>query len=187
MRALKYSINITLDGCVDHFAVKPDHEMHSRAAQSIAKAGALLFGRITYSMMEEAWRPVAETGERPDWMPDWMEAFARTISPKKKFVVSDTLDSVDWNAERIAVRSLEERVRQLKSEAGDYLYTGGVMLPQALAELGLIDEYEFLVHPRIVGNGRKLFTGLSKPLDLKLVRKEELGSGAVGMTYVPKT
>jgi dihydrofolate reductase len=132
MRPLRYSINVTLDGCCDW-------------AEKLAQADALLFGRVTYEMMEEAWRPVARTGVRPDWMADWMEPFARTIDAAKKYVVSSTLDRVDWNAELVR-GDLGQAVGQLKRESGKGLFAGGVKLPQALTELGLIDEYEFVVH-----------------------------------------
>jgi dihydrofolate reductase len=184
MRPLRYSINVTLDGCCDHLAVSPTVEMHRHAAEGIARADALLFGRVTYGMMEEAWRPVAQTGVRPDWVSDWMVPFARMIDVAKKYVVSSTLDRVDWNAELVR-GDLGEAVRQLKQEPGSGLFTGGVTLPMALAELDLIDEYEFIVHPRLVGHGRRLFEGLSKLVDLKLVDRLEFGSGAVAMRYEP--
>jgi len=115
-------------------------------------------------------------------MEPWMEPFARTIDAKKKYVVSSTLDHVDWNAELVR-GDLGKAVQQLKSESGKGLLTGGVTLPLALAELGLIDEYELVVHPRIVGHGPTLFAGLSKFVDLKLVNRVEFGSGAVAMRY----
>jgi len=136
-------------------------------------------------MMETAWRAAARTGARPDWMADWGMPFARTIDAAKKYVVSRSLDRVDWNAELVR-GDLETAVRQLKRESGKGLFTGGVKLPMALAELGLIDEYEFVVHPRLVGHGPTLFAGLSKLIDLKLVSRHELGSGAVAMRYEPK-
>jgi dihydrofolate reductase len=185
MRPLRYSINVTLDGCCDHRAGIPDEDLHRHAAGNIAQADALLFGRVTYEMMESAWRPVAETGIRPDWMADWMVPFARTIHAAKKYVVSSTLDHVDWNAELLR-GDLAKAVQQLKQQPGKGLSTGGVKLPFALAELGLIDEYEFIVHPRLVGHGPTLFAGLSKPLDLKLVSQVALGSGAVAMRYEPR-
>ena len=185
MRPLRYSINVTLDGCCDHREGIPDEELHRHAAENIAQADALLFGRVTYEMMEAAWRAPARRGARPDWMTDWMEPFARTIDAAKKYVVSGTLKQVDWNAELVR-GDLEKAVRQLKQESGKGLFTGGVMLPLALAELGLIDEYEFVVHPRIVGHGPTLFAGLSKRVDLKLVSRLELGSGAVAMRYEPR-
>jgi dihydrofolate reductase len=186
MRPLRYSINVTLDGCCDHRAIIPDEELHRRAAENIARADALLFGRVTYEMMESAWRPVARTGVRPDGIPEWMEPFAHTIDAAKKYVVSSTLDRVDWNAEIVRGDHLEEAVRQLKRAPGKGLFVGGVTLPKSLTELGLIDEYEFLVHPKLAGHGPTLFAGLSKPVDLKLVSRLEYGSGAVAMRYEPR-
>ena len=181
MRPLRYSINVTLDGCCDHRAGSTDEELHRYWAEKLAQADALLFGRVTYEMMEAAWRLPGLTGARPDWM----EPFARTIDAAKKYVVSSTLERVDWNAELVR-GDLGKAVEQLKQQPGKGLFVGGVMLPQALAELGLIDEYEFVVHPRLAGHGPTLFAGLSKPLDLKLVIRQEFGSGAVAMRYEPR-
>lgn len=185
MQPLRYSINVTLDGCVDHQAIIPDEELHRRATESIARGDALIFGRITYEMMESAWRAPAETGLKAEWMADWMMDFARTIHAMKKYVVSDTLKHAGWNAEIVRGERLEQTVRQLKQQPGRGLSTGGVKLPLALAELGLIDEYEFVTHPRVAGHGPTLFAGLSKPLDLKLASRLEYGSGAVAMRYEP--
>jgi dihydrofolate reductase len=184
MRPLRYSINVMLDGCVDHRAGYPDEDLHRHATDNIARADALLFGRTTYEMMEEAWRPSAQ-GAWPDWMEPWMEPFARTIDAAKKYVVSSTLDHVDWNAELVQ-GDLAEAVRQLKEQPGKGIFTGGVKLPLALAELGLIDEYEFVVHPQVAGRGPTLLAGLSKPLDLKLVSEVEFGSGVVAKRYEPQ-
>ena len=181
MRPLRYSINITLDGCCDHREGIANEELHRHHAENLAQADALLFGRVTYQMMEEAFR--LET--RTVVMPDWTEPFARTIDAAKKYVVSSTLERVDWNAELIR-GDLEKAVQQLKQEPGNGLFVGGVTLPMALAELGLIDEYELVVHPRLVGHGPTLFAGLSKPLDLKLVSRLEFGSGSVAMRYEPR-
>jgi dihydrofolate reductase len=185
MRPLRYSINVTLDGCCDHRVMVADERLHRHAAENLAQADALLFGRVTYEMMEAAWRPAARTGARPDWMADWMEPFARTIDAAKKYVVSSTLDRVDWNAELVR-GDLGKAVRQLKQEPGNGLFVGGVKLALALTELGLIDEYEFMVHPRLAGHGPTLFAGLSKHVDLKLVSRLELGSGTVAMQYERK-
>ncbi|MEW6737845.1 MAG: dihydrofolate reductase family protein [Acidobacteriota bacterium] len=185
MRPLRYSINVTLDGCCDHRAIVPDEDLHRHAAENIAQADALLLGRVTYEMMEAAWRPPAQMGARPDWMEEWMEPFARTIDAVKKYVVSSTLNRVDWNAELVR-GDLGTAVQQLKRESGNGLFVGGVKLPQALMELGLIDEYEFIVHPRLAGHGPTLFTGLSKYVNLKLVSRLEFGSGAVAMRYEPR-
>ena len=184
MRPLRYSINVTLDGCCDHRVVIADEELHRRAAENLERADALVFGRVTYEMMEAAWRP-APDGARPDWMQPWMEPFARTIDAKKKYVVSSTLDRVDWNAELVR-GDLGTAVQQLKRESGKGLFVGGVTLPLALAELGLIDEYEFVVQPKLVGHGPTLFAGLSKHVDLKLVSRLEFRSGAVAMRYQPR-
>jgi dihydrofolate reductase len=184
MRPLRYSINVTLDGCCDHRAIVADEALHRHAAENIARADALLFGRVTYEMMEAAWRSVAATGTRPEWMAPWMEPFARTIDAAKKYVVSSTLTRVDWNAELVR-GDLGKAVQELKQESGMGLFVGGVKLPLALAELGLIDEYEFVVQPRLAGHGPTLFAGLTKHVDLKLVGQLEFGSGAVAMRYAP--
>jgi dihydrofolate reductase len=149
--------------------------------ENIARADALLLGRVTYQMMEEAWRLATRTVV----MPEWTEPFARTIDAAKKYVVSSTLDRVDWNAELVR-GDLGKAVRQLKQEPGKGLFVGGVKLPLALAELGLIDEYEFVVHPRVVGHGPTLLAGLSRSIDLKLVSRLTFGSGAVAERYEPR-
>ncbi|MEO7085164.1 MAG: dihydrofolate reductase family protein [Gemmatimonadaceae bacterium] len=184
MRPLRYSINVTLDGCCDHREMIADEALHRHAAENLNRADALLFGRVTYEMMEAAWRS-PQTGVTPDWMAPFMEPFARTIDAAKKYVVASTLDRVDWNAELVR-GDLATAVQQLKREPGKGLLVGGVTLPRALAELGLIDEYEFVVQPRLVGHGPTLFAGLSKRVDLKLVDQLELESGAVAMRYEPR-
>jgi dihydrofolate reductase len=178
MRPLRYSINVTLDGCCDHREGIVDEDLHRHATENLEQADALIFGRVTYEMMEEAWRQPTR-----EW-PAWTQPFARTIDAAKKYVVSSTLDRVDWNAELLR-GDLGQAVQQLKQEPGKGLFVGGVKLPLALAELGLIDEYEFVVHPRLVGHGPTLFAGLSKRIDLRLVSRVEFGSGAVAMRYEP--
>jgi dihydrofolate reductase len=185
MQPLRYSINVTLNGCCDHRAIVADEELHRHAAENLEQADALLFGRVIYEMMEAAWRSPARTGVRPEWMAPWMLPFAQTIDAAKKYVVSSTLHRVDWNAELVR-GDLGKTVQQLKRESGKGLFVAGVKLPQALAELGLIDEYEFIVHPRLTGHGPTLFAGLSKHVDLKLVSQLEFASGAVAMRYEPR-
>jgi dihydrofolate reductase len=180
MRPLRFSINVTLDGCYDHRVGIADEDIHRHAMENIAQADALLFGRVTYQMMEAAWRPPASEA-----MPDWTQPFARTIDAAKKYVVSSTLDRVDWNAELVR-GDLAKAVQQLKREPGKGLFVGGEKLALALTELSLIDEYEFVVHPRLTGHGPTLFAGLSKHVDLKLVSRLEFGSGAVAMRYEPR-
>ncbi|MBV9875649.1 MAG: dihydrofolate reductase family protein [Verrucomicrobia bacterium] len=181
MRPLRYSINVTLDGCYDHRVMLADEDLHRHAVENLAQADALLFGRVTYEMMEAAWRSPAPPGARPDWM----EPFARTIDVAKKYVVSSTLERVDWNAELVR-GDLVKAVQQLKREPGKGLFVGGVKLALALAEQGLIDEYEFVVHPRLLGHGPTLFAGLSEEVDLRLVGRLEFASGAVAMRYEPR-
>ena len=159
----------------------PDEDLHRHAVENLDQADALLLGRVTYQMMEAGWRQPVPTGARPDWM----EPFARKIDAAKKYVVSSTLDRVDWNA-KLVRGDLEKAVQELKREPGKGLLVGGVKLPLALAELGLIDEYEFMAQPRLAGHGPTLFAGLSKHVDLKLVGRLEFGSGAVAMRYEPR-
>jgi dihydrofolate reductase len=158
-----------------------DEDLHRHAAEKLSQADALLFGRVTYEMMESAWRGPSPPGAKPAWM----EPFARTIDAAKKYVVSTTLDRVDWNSELVR-GDLGQAVQQLKLQPGRGLLVGGVKLPLALTELGLIDEYEFMVQPRLAGHGPTLFAGLSKHVDLKLVDRFEFKSGAVAMRYEPK-
>lgn len=181
MRPLRYSINVTLDGCCDHRVISPDDETVSYWAANLERADALLLGRVTYEMMQDAWRRPA-TGTWPDWMDQADVAFAETIDGAKKYVVSSTLDRVDWNADLVR-GELENAVQQLKHEPGRGLFVGGVTLPLALADLGLIDEYEFLVHPVVAGHGPTLFAGLRSRLELRLVGHQELRSGAVALRY----
>ncbi len=184
MQPLKYSINVTLDGCCDHRAGLADQELHRYWAEQISKADALIFGRVTYEMMESAWR-LSSSGELQEWMAEWMQPFARTIDAAKKYVVSSTLTNPDWNAEVIN-GDIGPAIERLKQTPGNGLFVGGVTLPLALAERGLIDEYEIVVHPRIAGHGPSLLAGLSKYIDLKLVNQREFSSGAVALRYERK-
>jgi dihydrofolate reductase len=158
-----------------------DQDVHRHAVENLAQADALLFGRVTYELIEAGWRFPAPTGARPDWM----EPFARTIDAAKKYVVSRTLSRLDGNAELVR-GDLATAVQQLKRESGKGLFVAGVKLPMALAELGLIDAYEFVVQPRLAGHGPTLFAGLAKHIDVTLVRRLEFGSGAVAMRYAPR-
>jgi dihydrofolate reductase len=184
MRPLRYSINVTLDGCCHHEAgIAPDEESMRYWTEQLERADALLFGRVTYEMMESAWRQPA-TGGWPDWMAEWEIPFAETIDRAKKYVVSSTLSGVDWNAELVQ-GDLGQTVQQLKQERGEGLMVGGVTLPLALADLGLIDEYEFLVQPVLAGHGPTLLAGLRARIQLELVHRHQLQSGAVALRYQP--
>jgi dihydrofolate reductase len=184
MRPLRYSINVTLDGCCHHEAgLPPDEESMRYWTAEMERADALLFGRVTYEMMESAWRQPA-TGTWPDWMDEWEIPFAETIDRAKKYVVSSTLSGVDWNAELVR-GDLGQAVQRLKQEPGEGLFVGGVTLPLALADLGLIDEYEFLVQPVLAGHGPTLLAGLRERIQLELVDRHEFRSGAVAVRYRP--
>ncbi|MDQ0276630.1 dihydrofolate reductase [Arthrobacter silviterrae] len=147
------------------------------------RADALLFGRVTYGMMEGAWRQPA-TGTWPAWMEEWEVPFAEAIDRAKKYVVSSTLGGVDWNAELVQ-GAVGQAVQRLKQEPGEGLWVGGVRLPLTLAGLGLIDEYEFLVQPVLAGHGPTLLAGLSERIQLELVDRHEFRSGVVAMRYRP--
>lgn len=160
MAPLRYGINVTLDGCCDHRAGIADEELHRYWAASLARADTLLHGRVTYEMTEAAWRPSPSTGAMPDWMEPWMEPFARTLDAAKKYVVSSTLDRVDWNAELLR-GDLGSAVQDLKRRS-------------------------FVVIPRLAGHGPTLFAGLSKYIDLELMSRQDFDSGAVALRYVPR-
>lgn len=176
MRPLRYSINITLDGCCHHEAgIPPDEESMRYWAAEMERADALLLGRVTYEMMESAWRKPS-TGAWPDWMEEWEVPFAEAIHRARKYVVSSTLSAADWNAE-LVTGDLGQAVHELKQEPGEGLWVGGVTLPLTLADLGLIDEYEFLVQPVLAGRGPTLLAGLRERILLELVHREAFRSG----------
>lgn len=184
MRPLRYSINTTLDGCCHHEAgLPPDEESMRYWTTEMERADALLFGRVTYEMMESAWRRPA-TGGWPEWMDEYEVPFAEAIDRARKYVVSSTLSGVDWNAELVR-GDLGRAVERLKQEPGEGLWVGGVTLPLALADLGLVDEYEFLVQPVVAGRGPTLLAGLRERIELELVDRREFGSGAVALRFRP--
>jgi len=184
MRPLRYAINVTLDGSCHHEAgLPPDDESMRFWTEETQRADALLFGRVTYQMMESAWRRPA-SGAWPDWMGEREVPFAEAMDGARKHVVSSTLSEVDWNAELVR-GDLGDAVRQLKEQPGDALFVGGVTLPLALADLGLIDEYAFLVQPVLAGHGPTLLSGLRERVTLELVDRQEFRSGAVALRYLP--
>lgn len=182
MGRLQYSINLTLDGCCDHRAGVPDPEMHQFWADVTSRAGALLYGRVTYEMMQEAWRPIAESGTVPEGKPDWVLPFALSIHAARKYVASTTMRGVDWNAQLIE-GDLQQAVEQIKRQEEGVISLGGVNLARAIAAMGLIDDYIFVVHPRIAGHGPTLLSGLPSYLDLKLTDQRTFASGAVVLKY----
>ena len=175
VRPLRYSINVSLDGCVDHRSGVVDEESHNHAAQMIRRADAIILGRTTYELME-FWRTAED-------LPSWMTPFAEAINSAKKYLVSSTREPDGWNTEAL-VGDPVELVRKLKEQPGEGLYVGGVTLPRALADAGLIDEFEFVVYPALVGHGPRLFEDLAEPLDLRLVGITEFASGVRAERYV---
>ena len=184
MRPLRYSINVTLDGCCHHEAgLPPDDESMRYWTDQMARADALLFGRVTYEMMASAWRRPA-TGGWAEWVGARELPVAEAIDRAEKHVVSSTLDAVDWNAELVR-GDLGRAVQELKEQPGEGLWVGGVTLPTALADLGLIDEYELVVHPVVAGHGPTLLAGLGERIQLELVDRREFRSGAFVLRYRP--
>ncbi|MEY9952850.1 dihydrofolate reductase family protein [Leifsonia sp. EB34] len=184
MRPLRYAINVTLDGCVHHEAgLPPDEESMRFWTAELERADALLFGRVTYGMMEAAWRRPA-TGVWPEWMDASQLPFAEAIDTAKKHVVSSTLSGVDWNAELLR-GDLRQAVERLRKEPGEGLFVGGVTLPLALADLGLIDEYVFVVQPVLAGHGPTLLAGLRERIRLELVERAEFRSGVMALRFRP--
>lgn len=182
MRPLRYSINITLDGCCHHEAgIAPDQESMAYWTSQVQQADALLLGRVTYEMMAAAWRRPT-SGEWPDWMETWEVPFAEAIDSARKYVVSATLDDVDWYAELLE-GELARAVTELKQSPGTGIWVGGVTLPRALVDLGLVDEYEFLLHPVVAGHGPTLLAGLQERVHLELVDRRDFRSGAVLLRY----
>ena len=181
MGLLRYSINVTLDGCCHHEAgLPPDEESMAYWAAEMERADALLLGRVTYEMMQSAWRRPTSAGW-PDWMREWEVPFADAIDRAPKHVVSTTLAEVDWNAELVS-GDLTEAVQRLKDRT-ENLWVGGVTLPVALANLGLVDEYEFVVQPVVAGHGPRLLEGLHEHVQLEPLGRLEFGSGATVMRY----
>jgi len=184
MARLQYSINVTLDGCCDHRSIVPYPEMHQFWADVVGNA-SVLYGRVTYKMMEDAWRPIAESGVAPEGTPDWVVPFARSIHSARKFVASNTLTDVDWNAELLGPDLMAE-IERIKREEKGIISLGGLTLAREVAAMGLIDDYIFLLHPRIVGHGPTLFSGLPAPVDLTLRDQRTFSSGAIALTYEAK-
>ncbi len=184
MRPLRYAINVTLDGCVHHEAgLPPDEDSMRFWTAELERADALIFGRVTYGMMESAWRRPA-TGKWPEWMDASQLPFAEAIDTAQKHVVSNTLSSVDWNAE-LLTGDLRQAVERLKAEPGDGLFVGGVTLPLALADLGLIDEYVFVVQPVLAGHGPTLLAGLRERVELELMERQDFRSGVSALRFRP--
>jgi dihydrofolate reductase len=184
MRKIIYAINTTLDGCCDHTKFFPDEETMEYFIQLTRDADTFLYGRKTYQLMVPYWPDVAKdpSGDRNE---DY--EFAQAFDAVNKIIVfSQSLDSAEEEKTKIVRTDLQGEVLKLKQEQGKNILTGGVTIPTQLAELGLIDEYRFVVHPIVIGEGRRLFEGinLQEKLRLKLVESTFFKSGAIALRYM---
>jgi dihydrofolate reductase len=184
MRNVIFAINTTLDGCCDHTKFRPDEETFEYITHLTRDADTFLYGRKTYQLMVPYWPDVAKD---PSETKASIE-FARTFVSMNKIVFSRSLDSAEDRNTRIVRTDLHDEILKLKQEQGKNILTGGVTIPSQLAELGLIDEYHFVVHPIVIGEGRQLFEGinLQEKLQLKLVESKTFHSGVVALHYLKK-
>jgi dihydrofolate reductase len=184
MRNVIFAINTTLDGCCDHTKFNPDDETLEYFTHLTRDADTFLYGRKTYQLMVPYWPDVAkdQSGQtKADY------EFAQAFDAVDKIIVfSQSLDSPEGKKTRIVRTGLRDQVLKLKQEQGKNIFTGGVSIPSQLVELGLIDEYYFVVHPIVVGEGRRLFESVSLPerLQLKLVESKIFKSGCVALRYL---
>lgn len=181
MAKLIAAMNMTLDGFCDHTAMIADEEIHRHYTELLASAGAVLYGRITFELMEY-WRPFLKT---PSGVKD-MDEFAVAIDRVPKIVFSRTLDKVEWETARLAKGELEEEVLELKQQPGKDIFVGSPGLIAALTRLGLIDEYQLAVQPTVLGNGLTLFKDITDRVDLKLLKMKTFGCGAILQYYEPR-
>lgn len=181
MRNVVYSINLSIDGCCDHTRFDPHEELYEYFTGLMKDSDLLIYGRITYQLMVPYWPDVAKnrSGTKE------VNEFAQTLSDIDKVVFSQTLDNVEGNT-RIIRGDLESEILKLKQEPGKKIAIGGVSLPSQLIALGLVDEFYFVVHPIIAGEGRRLLegTGFQKKLNLKLVESRIFKSGCIGLHYL---
>ena len=178
MRKLIAVMNMTLDGFCDHTAMNADEEIHQHYSDLLRSAGAILYGRITYQLMEY-WPPIVKnpTGNKS------LDEFAVTIDNIPKIVFSRTLKNVEWKTARLAKRDLKEEVLELRQQAGKDILVGSPSLIVALSQLGLIDEYQLSIHPTVLGSGLPLFKNIKDRIDLKLLKTKTFGCGAVTHYY----
>ncbi len=181
MRKLIAAINMTLDGFCDHTAVIADEEIHQHYNELLSHAGAIIFGRITYQLMESYWPTVVinPTGNKP------IDEFAVIIQNIPKIVFSHTLTNVEWKNAKLAKRGIKEEVLELRQQPGKDILVGSPSLIVALMKLNLIDEYQLCVHPVIVGSGLPLFKNINNRVILKLLKIKTFGSGSITLYYEP--
>jgi len=179
MGLLTFGLNVTLDGCCDHREGIADDELHDYFTQLMDAAGAMLWGRVTYELMESAWPAVARDENAPRAMREW----ARKLEAKPKYVVSASRRDFPWNNTVRLEGDLREAVTQLKKKTPQGVLVGSHKLSSALERLGLIDEYRLVIHPVLAGHGPTLFQGLEPSRRLELVSTNRLKSGQVAMHY----
>src|SRR6201981_744353 len=183
MRNLIYAINVTIDGCCDHTKFNPDEETFEYFMHLLRdEAGLLVYGRKTYQLMVPYWPDIAKSQSETKADIE----FAQTFVSKKKIVFSRSLASAEDENTRIVRTNLRDEILKLKQEQGKNILVGGVDVPSQLMELGLIDEYRFVVMPTIVGEGRRLRAGVNLPekLQLKLIESKPFKSGCVALRYL---
>lgn len=182
MRNVIFGINLTLDGCCDHTTQFADEETHEHWTDILREAGLLVYGRKTYELMVPFWPDVAKTQSATKALNE----FARVFDSIKRVVFSRTLDSAEDKNTRIVRTDLRDEILKLKQEQGKNILVGGVDIPSQLIELGLVDEYRFVVGPVIAGEGRRLLDGVSlqERLQLKLVESKIFKSGCVALHYL---
>jgi dihydrofolate reductase len=178
MRKIIAGINMTLDGFCDHTAIIPDEEIHQHYTDMLSSGGMILYGRITYQLMEY-WRPIVKnpTGNKA------MDDFAVVMDKIPKIVFSRTLKNVDWNSASLAKKDIEAEVLELREQPGKDILVGSPGLIVTLLKLELIDEFQLCVHPVIVGSGIPLFKNINDKVNLKLLKTKTFGSGAVILYY----
>jgi dihydrofolate reductase len=182
MRNLIFAINITLDGCCDHTKQVADDETHEYFTNLLREVDLQVFGRITYQLMVPFWPEVAKN----ESMTKASNEFAKAFDSINKVVFSRSLDSVEDKNTRIVRGNLHDEILKLKQEEGNNILVGGVSIPSQLIELGLVDEYRFVVGPIVAGEGRRLLEGVSLPerLQLRLVESKIFKSGCVALRYL---
>jgi dihydrofolate reductase len=182
MKNVIFAINITLDGCCDHTKGIADEEVHEHFTALMREVDLLAFGRKTYQLMVPFWPDVAKSHSQTKAMNDFADAFDSI----KKIVFSQSLDSAEEKNTRIVRAKPQDEIRRLKQEPGKKILIGGVAIPSQLIELGLVDEYHFVVHPIVAGEGRRLLEGISlqEELQLKLVESKLFKSGCVALRYL---
>ncbi len=181
MRKLIAAINMTLDGFCDHTAVIADEELHQHYTDLLSNSGTLIYGRITYQLMENYWPAIIKnpTGIKAE------DEFAVAIDKIPKIVFSHTLKNVKWKSAKLANRDIEEEVLELRQQPGKDILVGSPGLIVALTQLGLIDEYQLCVHPVIAGRGLPLFKNINDKMILKFLKTKSFRTGAIVLYYEP--